>query len=448
MSSHASLFDDPDLIDEDEAYEDDPVTYEDDDPSPPPPDDDADDDEEEAEADDNEVAVEDPVAADMDMAPQAESEPSAAPPPVVRYAKLEDLRIEYRFWTNPRTQTGLDGAKLGELAASIIARTIHPGTEGEPTVVGITDPLKIVPIANNGDVDLLITDGQRRYLAACQAFDPPGDELVPVIYQEQDPVQWTQDLANRYYVEALHGVGTREGLSAFELSEAAARLRASNDPDGGGKQYTLSRIAKELNRSESWVSKILTAREAASPTLLAKWRRGDITEEQFRDLATVKDKGEQTAKAEEVSQAQGQGRGAARAVAKEQKLIASKERQATKAKEQKPAKTAAREPKQAVRGPQAELPNVAAAPAEPRKPKPMSFAVVEDVVSTAEKHPPTHDMVKGIILGMKVASGMLDAGELPKPWQTYLLKVAARSEAARKSGAKPSKPAKKSKSKK
>ena len=422
-----SLFDDPeDLMDVEEAED---STFEDDHPQPP-------------EEDEDDPPVRKPPTnganghakgdTPADANPDDDAPvPDDAPPPITKYARMADLLLEYKHWTNPRTITGLDDAKLTELAQSIEARTIHGAGDGKATIVGLTDAMKVVAIDNNGRIDQLVYDGQRRFLATTKVFGEPGDELVPVIWRYPEPVQWTPELAHEIFVEAVHGVGTREGLSAFELSEIAVRLRGGNDPRTK-KQTTLAQIAKDLNRSESWVSKILTAREAASPSLLAKWRRGEITEEQFRDLAVVKDKGAQAAKAEEIASAK--GRGEARHLAKEQKLVARKEEKAEKAAA-KPTKTAPApkgpkggKGKPVVRGPQAELPAVAAAPESP-KVKPMSRAVIDDILHTHEAHPPTHDLVKGVVLGIRVAAGLLDTAQLPKPWHQYLDKVMRAKEA-------------------
>lgn len=422
-----SLFDDPDVSDEHDDEEfDDPGTFEDDQPEPP------------LEASSGKTNGHHKTSEPQDE-PDEPDEPDPEPEratttPTV--ARLGDLRLEYKFWKNPRTVSGLDDVKIAELATSIKTRTVGEG-EGDDdarVILGVTDPLKVVPILNAlGKTDLLIVDGQRRYLACMQVVGgKPGNEVVPVLYLEPDPIAWSQEVADHYYVDALHGVGTREGLSAFELSENAELLRGKTDPSTG-KKYTLLATALILNRSESWVSKILTARQAASSKLLQSWRRGEITEEQFRDLAVVKDKEQQETKAKEVASArESGGRGTSRAIAKGEKLIARKEAAAAKPAPAPKASKTAGKPAAAVRGPQAELPVIEkSAPVVPegKKPKPMAFAVIEDVLDMANKVPPTHDMVRGIMLGLRVASGLMDAGALPKPWQTYLALVAKRVQA-------------------
>lgn len=385
--------------------------------------------------------------ADPDQSDAIET-PEPEPPdptgiPRSRLVRLSELVTEFRYWRNPRSVTGLGDDELRDLAASITrlsTQVLRDEDTEQQLVAGILDPLKVVMIDGpNSAVVNLVIDGQRRYRAAEIAFKDGVDPLIPVIDREPVPVTWTQEMANRYLLESLETVATREGLSSFELSESADQLRKSRDPDTG-KDYTLAKIAQAIGRSESWVSKILKARSLATPKLLHQWQTGEITDEQFKDLAEERDPERQRAAAEEV--------GAARAVGdKSSSRVLAKEYRA-KAQEAKPAKpeatgskrkaekapTAKGAPKAVVRGPQAELPVVPPAP-PPRKPP--SFAVIEDFVGMAKKRPPTHDYVKGLMDGASWASGLKDAAEFGKPWQAYSARVAG--ESARK----PAKPAKK-----
>jgi hypothetical protein len=348
--------------------------------------------------------------------------PAALEPPErsVRYAPYASLYLEYRFWANPRSHSGLDDASLGDLAQSIKAGTTSGGTEDDvATYAGILDPLDVVMIKSNGDVINLVIDGQRRHLAVSMAGLPP-DTLIPVFDLEPEPVDWTSGLANTYLLRALKKVGTRAGLSSFELSEAAHRLRGSKDPDTG-KDFILAKIASAVGRSESWCSKILAARENASAKLLHSWKSGDITDEQFKDLAAVKDQGRQREEATKVVEARKEGdRTGARVLAKEQKIAAQASAPPKPAKEPQ-----GRSPSgKTVREPQTPLPLPATATAPAAKPrKPPSFAVVEDFLSLADKRPPTHDYVRGLMDGARWATGLKDAATFGKPWQAYMRHV-------------------------
>ncbi len=224
---------------------------------------------------------------------------------------------------------------------------------------------------------------------------------------------------------------------------------------------TYVKIGEILGRSESWISKILAARKGASPKLLARWRDGEISEEQFRDLATGTKGAEQDQAADRVAEARAGGdKAGARQSAKEKKEIARREAQAKKdkAKKDKEAekakkkadKMAARDARKqgkgkgkkgspVVSGQQADLPLATASedpkpPAAPPKAKPMQGVIIDDLLAMTEKKPPTHDLVKGVILGVLVASGRMDMSGLPKQWHQYINHV---------SGTAPPKPAKK-----
>jgi ParB-like chromosome segregation protein Spo0J len=342
-----------------------------------------------------------------------------------RWVPLGSLRVEYRYWVNPRRFTGLDAASIKDLAADVAAKTrqvMSDNDEESVTYAGIDDPMLVVRIQENGEVIDLVIDGQRRERAARTAYKNDLDVLVPVRDLEPDPVIWTQTLSNKYLADSLRKVGLRAGLSAFELARNAEFLRGQRD-ETTGKDYTLEKIAGVIGRSESWVSKILTALNRASPKLIHRWETGQVTEEQFRDLSATKDPEQQTAAADAVVLARAAGDSAAgRTLAKEQLEIARASR-VKPAKEGKPVTKEDKPPGKAskgkaavVRGPQGEFPAV-----PPRKPPP--FAVVEDMLDTATKKPPTSDYVKGMLDGVRWATGLLDAASLGKPWQSYLRHV-------------------------
>lgn len=373
--------------------------------------------------------------------PEAEAAPPAGPeagvesgpPPtglseVVRWVLLGDLVTEFAHWTNPRTVTGLDSESITDLAASIQRHTTTSLETGD-VYAGIQDPLRVVQIAVNGSVVNLVIHGQRRYNAACQVF-PQMNCLVRVLDLEPEPVRWTKDVATKYLAVALEEVGNRAGLSSYEISEGAARLRAGKDPDTG-KEFTLGAIAGAVGRSESWVSKMLKARELATPKLLRSWQVGELTDEQFKDLAQQRDPERQKEAAAAVVEARKQGdKSTGRTVAKEQKEIARAEA--------KPAKVTAKDEAKAVRESALESAKAANHPTVPTKysdvpvrgqsdapaRKKPSPAVVEDLLSTAGNHPATHDYVKGILDGVRWMTGALDAGKFAKAWHAYLEHVA------------------------
>jgi len=412
--------DDPGLQDEpldDDA--DDDVTYEDDHPVV---DDDADADEVEQVADADE-ATETQEAPDLDDdIADEEPEPEELAEqtiPAVRHTRtvpLRSLRVEYKDWKNPRILSGLGEEELRPLADSIVRGTVG---SAEGAVAGLTDPMRVVQVRHNGDILNVIIDGQRRYHALELAFGKVGklsggDVYVPVTDIEPEPVEWSPALAAKCLAIALETESTRAGLSSFERSESAARLRAMKDPDTG-KDYTLARIAQVIGRSESWVSKILSARESASATLLSNWQAGKVTEEQFRELSALKGAEQRKATAAVADAREAGDKGAARATAKE---AAAVNKRATAAAEAKPEPATAKDKRGKVKGPTVKGPQQEMPPAPPRKPPP--FAVVEDMLGMAEKRPPTHDYVKGLMDGIRWDRGMLDAAAFGKPMRDYL----------------------------
>lgn len=349
----------------------------------------------------------------------------------IDWVRRGDLVLEYRFWINPRTLTGLAAPEIDELAQDITKRSLQaPGDDDVVNVMaGIRDPLDVVLIsAPAGKTVRLVIDGQRRCLAVDRA-KLGDDALVPVIYREPTPVQWTQELADKYLADVLGVVGLRRDLSGYELSEAALRLEGTKDPDTHEIRTNIQ-IAEIIRRSSSWVSKILTARRAASPALLTRWRSGAITEEQFRDLATSTKAPQQSKEADKIVAARESGdKSAARRVAKELKEQSRAAKAETAKAAAKPAK-AARSNVQ-----QAELPIAPPPPpteAKPKAPKPLGYAVVEDLLGTTRRNPPTVDVVKGILLGIQVAAGILDMSKLPRAWHQYVDRLSAAAAAAKK----------------
>lgn len=366
-------------------------------------------------------AVEDSNA---DDAPTSESDDAVAtindPPAPSRWVRLADLVLEYKHWKNPRSHTGLDAESLAELKNSIAENTSAPlgdeGSEAAPQA-GIRTPLEVVMVqAGNGNVLTLVIDGQRRYYAAEQLGIP--DLLVPVIDLESEPVELTPELAAKYLSMALDTVATRAPLSSFELAESAARLRDSRN-EATGRDYTLAEISRIVHRSESWVSRFLKAMANATPVLLHKWRRGELTDEQFKDLATARDPEEQAAKATEVAEARKSGdRAEARTLAKEQSEGAKARSKAAKPSATPTAIKGSAKTPASSKGEQLEIP-----PTPPKKPP--AHAIIEDILNLAIDNPPTHEYVKGIMDALRYARGHMDSAAFAKPWGTYLQHVQA-----------------------
>ncbi len=327
-----------------------------------------------------------------------------------RWVPFRDLRLEYKHWVNPRTTTGLDDASI-----AVLGNSIRSGTTSDESGVyaGVKQAMKVVQIAANGSIDLLVVDGQRRYLGV-KAAGLPDDVMVPVVDLEPTPVDWTPAVATTYLLQALEEVGTRSGLSGFELSDNALRLRAQTDP-ATKKPYTIAVIAGVIGRSESWVSKILSARENASPALLLQWQKGEISEEMFKDLAALP-KVDQRKKLAQVQELAKDDKGAARAAVKEAKeIVRQKAADAKAAAKPEKESTKAAKSKPVVRGPQQEI------PATVKKSPPKT--VIEDMLGLRTAHPPTNDYVKGVMDGIRWATGDIDASGFAKAWRDCMDRI-------------------------
>lgn len=345
-------------------------------------------------------------------------------PPISRMVRARDIALEHDHWANPRTMTGLEELKIRKLAASI------------RELGRVTDPLDVVRVkcADGSIIDLAI-DGQRRTIAA-MSLDK--NMLIPVIDRFPEPVELTWELADKLMLEVLHNFSNREPLSDFELSEVAERMKNRSD-----SPKTLDQIGAAIDRSPSWVSRILTARTTATPALLVKWKTGEVTTEQFKELAVVKEPAKQEEMATKVADLAKSGNKAeARAIAKEGAIVAKNEAKAAKSEKPKVAPV--------VKGPQMDLiedkksdkkPEAKEAPEAPKAPKlkKPSQVVIDDLLRLATKKPPTAERVQGIIDGVKYAMGLMDPSEFGKAWNTWISRatgaVAKKSPPAKKSAA-------------
>lgn len=337
-----------------------------------------------------------------------------------RLVRLSDLCLDHKHWKNPREFSGLDDPQIAELGADIKVR-------------GIQDPPKVQQIrAAHGQITQLVIDGQRRVLAALEVL--PKDTMIPVIDRTNEAIELTPEAADEIMLDMLAVVTYREGLSSYELSAVAERLRS--------RGRKLSEIAKAIKRDESWVSKMLSARSTATPPLMIKWKKGQVTDEQFKDLATVKEPEKQAEAVREVVKARESGDMAeARIRAKE--LAAGFKQDAKKSST--PANGHAAKP--VVAGPQADM--FDDKKPDPPKRTPMTSRIaLEELVAMSDKRPPTHDYVKGIMAGVNYAIGEIGPEEFAKPWKAYLARIDGSGSGKKKRKAKSRKAVKKAAAKK
>lgn len=327
---------------------------------------------------------------------------------------LSKLQLDHQFWRNPRSFTGLDDKSIAEFGKELKERA----DKDNPS--GILSPLTVQQIAWNDDVLNLVIDGQRRFKAALDVW--PATMKVPVVFRTEKPVKLDWALADEILLEVLAMGQKREGLSSFELSDVAERMRNRN--------RTIADIAYAIGRSESWVSKMLKARATASPALMISWKKGEITDEQFKDLAEIKDTAKQDSEAGELVKARAAGDKA------EARIRAKELKEEAKAKSVPPKKEAAKKTNghaitKADGGEQVEMWQPPPPVAQKKTLSAPPRHALEDMVSVFDKRPATHDYVKGIRDALKFAVGQMDASEFGKPWRAYLERVTGKRAAAK-----------------
>ena len=350
---------------------------------------------------------------------------TAHPQTMSRLAKLGDLRLDHVNWANIRTMTGLDEQSLSELGSDIKER-------------GILVPPRVQRVLVNGAVQDLVIDGQRRVRSALGVLSKTA--LIEVIDRTAEPIELTREQADQITLEALAISERREGLSSYEISEVAETLR--------NRDHTMAAIAKAVGKSESWVSKILKARLAASPKLMLQWKKGELTDEQFKDLAAVKDPEKQSEELEAVQEAKKSGNAAeARTRAKEAKARVQKADD-----EKKPPVPAAKANGKNGRAPVVTGDQVEmwSKPPEVKKKTSPSKLALEQMLELAGTRPPTHDYVKGIMDAVRYALDETAIEKFGKPWLQYVSRATGQpmpKKAKAKKG-KPSKPVKAAKARK
>lgn len=324
-----------------------------------------------------------------------------------RYVPLERLWLEHDKWVNPRTI--INEQEVAALAVSVKEK-------------GVLVPLATVQVRTpTGGVISLVLDGQQRVLASRQVL--AAEALIPVRDVREGIIEeLTWDISDDLLGVALDIGIRRTQLSSFELCETAERMR--------NRGRTGTEIARKINKSESWVSRMCKARLNATNIVLARWRRGELTDEQFKDLAQEKDPVQQVANAKQVVEARKSGdKSEARMLAKEG-AASAKAREPKpepkpakgKASDKAPAKGKAgakREPEQIELLAQ-EPPD---APPPPPKAVPLAKAVLDDIVAMGVRRTPVHDYVRGVIDMAGAALGVLDMSTFAKPWAQYLSRL-------------------------
>lgn len=334
-----------------------------------------------------------------------------------RTVPLNKLRLDAPIvgggsWTNIREFSGLETEEIEKLGKRI-------KTEG------IVDPLKVQMVRVDGEIIELVIDGQRRYLGAKTVF--PGNHEIPVVDLSEEVIDvLTPEAADELTLKALTTLD-RKDLTTYELMTVAEKMKAR------GK--TLDYIGKAIGRDPGTVSKFLTARKTATPKLMLKWRKGEITDEQFKDLAAVKDPEEQAQAAKEIADTRKSGdKTEARVKAKEIKETAKNGHYKAAAPAAHVPKILTSKERTLLPPEQREQVDMFAEKAEKKvAPPPIrSRAAMEDLVGLSDKKPPTADVVKGIMLGVRWALSLCEPSAFGKAWDQYLDRIEGKAKPAKK----------------
>ncbi len=305
--------------------------------------------------------------------------------PTVPLALLE---LQLEAFENPRTTSGVSKAEIAEFAADIHEHRIRI-------------PILVLPCTVPGDkkVHLLVIDGQRRTLAlrtiehdlGKAKFEQWIGDGVPVTWASDHVVELTVAEADAQITAALAIASKRVGLSSYEVTMACKKLL-----DRGMSQEEAGEV---VDKSRTWVSRMVSATTKADPKLLENWEKGKLTDEAFKDLAAVP-------KVQQVEAMR-----AALDVAEKDREAKGKARVALKEKAGKPAGT---------KGHAAAAPRTAS-------------GVLAELVALGRKSKPGNQRVQGIIDGVAYALGEItpeDLGPDFLKWMKGIAVPAARKKAA------------------
>jgi ParB/RepB/Spo0J family partition protein len=201
-------------------------------------------------------------------------------------------------FNNPREK--FDWAELKQLAADIDAR-------------GLMYPLQIWEAKTpEGENVSIVVDGERRK----RAIEILLEEDPKHVLSKGIPCRTirAETLTDAKYA-AIAGNVQRNELSSYELAQDISRLKELGE--------TQKAVALGLHKSESWVSRKLSAFENACDALKGAWKRGVVPDDTIEDLASL-DVEEQEAALTEVLRSRKQGRAGKSAARKKTKKRAAR----------------------------------------------------------------------------------------------------------------------------
>lgn len=267
------------------------------------------------------------------------------------FVTRDQLEVEGLGFNNPRSF--MDKSELRQLAENIRTKGL----------------LKNLLVWRHEDPErerLIVVDGKRR-LSAIDMLIEEGYEgdLINHI-----PVAFFEGSLAEARIAALSATVQHSPLSAFDFAKEMFELTENL----GMSQKDL---AKEINKSQAWVSRTLTAFKKASPELLKAWKSADLPLDTVMDIANLPREAQADAIKEQVSIRESGGRkaaGEARAKAKSDT-----------------GQTA----------------------------RPSSKAITQLLV-LGENKPVESPYVKGMMDGLKFANGLIGLGEFEDDWTRFL----------------------------
>jgi ParB/RepB/Spo0J family partition protein len=283
----------------------------------------------------------------------------------------KELVLEGADFANPR-QT-IDKRSISELADSIASQ-------------GLLYSLLVWQAQGDSGKSLnVILDGGRRYRAIGKLIkDRKANGLskaVPVTFIEAATLAEAK-------IKALTTSVQREELSSYEVAAAIAEMVESGQKQKG--------IAKLLGKSQTWVSRQLSAFRSAAEQVKEAWQGGILPDDDVQHLAKLEED-DQLKRLDEILALREQAADVAgpTAAAPKGREAKAKARQIAKGKNDKPS--------------------------EAKKIRP-SVEVLEGFAAIAGQAPKKEAYIRGMHDGILFALGELGAGEFAKPWRDHAAK--------------------------
>jgi ParB/RepB/Spo0J family partition protein len=278
----------------------------------------------------------------------------------VKFIPHDEIRLDGNGFQNPRNR--FEKGKLRELAEDIAAREeANPGS-------GLRNPVTLWETEEDGEEIKVLIAGGRRHAAIALLIEEGRAGTL----DGRTPYRAFKGDLTAARLEALADNLHREDLTSFEMAAEMDGL-----VEGGMAQ---KEIAAKLNKSNPWVSRILTAYRNSSTKLRKAWRSNSLPLDTVMDIAALPEEKQEDAVDEQLEMREGGGRKAAGKARKESKQKLNRVER-------------------------------------------LSAKDLESLLVIAESAPSDGRYTHGVKDGLRVAAGVLGVGELAKPWNDFLDKM-------------------------